>query len=101
MIIACFFMALVLACAKKEKPESETPVSLETGEHVYKKYCILCHGSDGKLGVNGAKDLTISKLTLDERIIQINNGKNAMTPFKGILDPGEIKSVAMYTMNLK
>ncbi|MGB4847232.1 MAG: cytochrome c, partial [Saprospiraceae bacterium] len=86
--------------ASKESSSSGAP-SVAEGEQVYKKYCILCHGADGKLGINGAKDLTVCKLTLDEREAQVKKGKNAMTPFEGILSETQIKSVASYTMTLK
>ena len=99
-LISLIFLAFVIACAGKEKaPEGQSNVA--EGEQVFKKYCIICHGADGKLGVNGAKDLTVCKLTLEEREMQIKKGKNAMTPFEGILTEAQIKSVASYTMSLK
>ncbi len=100
LIISFILLAFVIACASKEKSSSGSP-SVAEGEQVYKKYCILCHGADGKLGINGAKDLTVCKLTVEERENQIKKGKNAMTPFEGILNETQIKSVASYTMTLK
>lgn len=91
---------MILACAGKEKTAT-SPDDVAAGEQIYKKYCILCHGADGKLGINGAKDITISPLTLEERVALINTGKNLMTPFEGILTPDQMKAVASYTMNLK
>ena len=102
IITTCILLALIIACAGKEKtpPASDTP-SVAQGEQVFKKYCILCHGTDGKLGVNGAKDITVSKLTLEERELQIKKGKNTMTPFEGILNEEQIISAATYTLTLK
>jgi len=91
-------MALIIACSGKESPKGTTAVD---GQALYKKYCTLCHGVDGKLGLNGSKDITISKLTEPERVVQITKGKNTMTPFEGILSPEEIQAVAAYTMTLK
>ncbi|MEP7323171.1 MAG: cytochrome c [Saprospiraceae bacterium] len=71
------------------------------GKKTFETYCILCHGADGKLGLNGSKDLTISVISLDERITQVTNGKGVMTPFKDILTEDEIKAVAEYTVSLK
>jgi mono/diheme cytochrome c family protein len=71
------------------------------GAHLYKQYCLVCHGVDGKLGLNGSKDLTISTLTEAERIVQVTEGKNTMTPFKHVLSPEEIKAVVAYTFTLK
>lgn len=71
------------------------------GMAVFRQYCVTCHGADGKLGLNGAKDLSQSALSLEERITQITNGKNLMTPFRNLLTPAEIKAVAAYTQDLK
>lgn len=71
------------------------------GSAVFRKYCVTCHGADGKLGLNGAKDLTQSTLTLDERLNIITHGKKLMTPFGELLSPEEIKAVAEYTLSLK
>ena len=95
---ALLLMAIVIACSGKESSNGTSTVD---GEAIFKKYCALCHGVNGKLGLNGSKDITISKLTEPERIIQITKGKNTMTPFEGILSPEEIKAVAAYTMSLK
>lgn len=100
LIISFILLAFVIACASKESSSSGAP-SVAEGEQVFKKYCIICHGADGKLGVNGAKDLSVCKFTLEERENQIKKGKNAMTPFEGVLNETQIKSVASYTMTLK
>jgi len=100
ILISCFFILLIIACSGKEKASSGVP-SVAEGEQVFKKNCIICHGADGKLGINGAKDITVSKLTLEERESQIKKGKNTMTPFEGVLSETQIKSVAAYTMTLK
>ncbi len=71
------------------------------GRAVFQKNCVVCHGADGKLGLNGAKDLTQTTLGLAERVNQITHGKNLMTPFAGVLSPGEIEAVAAYTLTLK
>ena len=98
IIITVLLLAIIIACSGKESAKSG---STADGEAIYKKYCTLCHGVNGKLGLNGSKDITISKLTEPERIIQITKGKNTMTPFEGILSPEEIKAVAAYSMTLK
>lgn len=71
------------------------------GEKVYKQYCVTCHGVYGDMGASGAFNLTESKLTLDEKIDVITNGRNTMTPFKGLLSEAKIKAVAEYTEKLK
>ena len=98
LFVSCLLIA-ILACAGKEKtPDTAQAVD---GASVYKKYCVLCHGSDGKLGVSGSKDITASKLTKAERMELIRNGKNTMTPFGGVLSDAEIEAVAEYTFTIK
>jgi len=70
------------------------------GKAVFRQYCVTCHGADGKLGLNGAKDLTVSILTLEERINVITYGRKVMTPFNEVLTPEEIRAVAEYTQTL-
>ncbi len=99
LITSCLLMGLIIACAPKDK----APVAAgdtAAGQNIYKKYCVICHGADGKLGINGAKDITVSALTQDERVALITKGKNTMTPFEGILTPDEIQAVAAYSMTL-
>ena len=71
------------------------------GMAIYKQYCIACHGANGKLGLSGAKDLSLSVLTMEERVRLITNGKNMMTPFNEVLSTEEIEAVAQYTFKLK
>lgn len=84
-----------------EAPVAEAAPVNAMGKKTFETYCILCHGADGKLGLNGSKDLSISTLSIEEKITQITNGKNTMTPFKDILTADEIKAVAEYTVSLK
>ena len=71
------------------------------GKLIYKQYCVICHGADGKLGVSEAKDLSASTISLEERINQITNGKGLMTPYKDILSEDQILAVAEYLDELK
>ena len=66
------------------------------GATKYKMFCAVCHGKDGKLNVNGATDLSTSKLSKKKRIKIIREGKGLMLPFKGILKDEEIKAIAKY-----
>jgi mono/diheme cytochrome c family protein len=58
-------------------------------------------GLMAKLGLNGAKDLSQSVLSLEQRVETITYGKKLMTPFEKILDAEEINAVAQYTHTLK
>lgn len=71
------------------------------GEKIYKTYCVTCHGLYGDMGGSGAFDLTKSTLPLAERINVITNGRNAMTPFKTLLNEEKIEAVAKYVETLR
>ena len=91
------------SCGASESGTSEgkSQVSSEEAKALFKKYCVLCHGEDGKREVNGAKDLTLSEMPLDERMEVISKGKNLMTPFQGILSSEEVAALAEYTMTFR
>lgn len=94
-----FFICFIQACGTETKNiKADTGIS---GFQIYKQHCVTCHGDNGKMGLNGAKPLPESKMTLEERITHISNGKGAMQPYKGILSTEEIKAVAEYTFQLK
>lgn len=93
------FVALAaygLACGESTPNQSD----FDKGKDIYKKYCVACHGQDGQLALNGAKKFPESILAVEERVLVITNGRNMMTPFKGLLSEEEIKAVAAFTMVL-
>ena len=102
-----FVLSIVLiACSssKKEadkKPSTEKYKSTITGKKVFQQYCVLCHGADGTLGLNGSKDLTLSTTPVDSVLHQIRYGKGAMLPYNDILNDEEIDSVAAYVLRLR
>lgn len=75
---------------------SSDEISGVDAEGKYKAFCAACHGFDGKLKVNGAKDLSKSTLPLEESVAQVYHGRGLMTPFKGIMKDAEIVAVAQY-----
>jgi len=93
-VILCF-------CVLASTANKTNTVSTVDGAKIYKLNCTICHGSNGKLGISGSKDLTKSILSKEERIQLIKNGKNAMLPFKALLSEEEIEAVAEYTFQLK
>lgn len=67
------------------------------GDALYKaSNCVSCHGEDGKLGINGAADLSISKLTNEQKEEVITNGKGLMPKYKSIYTQEEIKLMVEY-----
>ncbi|MDF1694528.1 MAG: cytochrome c [Saprospiraceae bacterium] len=96
IVVFTAFIFIVFSCAEKNNKAAAI-----LGKQVFKKNCVICHGVDGKLGLNNSKDLTISKLTKEERVSIIKNGKGAMNAFGTILKPQEIDAVVEYTFLLK
>lgn len=94
--ISTFFL---FACGGNNTQNNE-PTKI-SGYEVFRMQCVACHGQDGKLGLNGAQDLTQSTLTKEERLEILNNGKSTMPSFRGILSQEQINAVAEYTLKLK
>ena len=102
MIVTVLVLAAVLSfgsCGNSNAASNSA--SHVDGQGVYTRFCIACHGLDGKQKTNGAKDITLSQLKLKERIALIKSGRNQMTPFDGVLAPAQIEAVAQYSMSLK
>lgn len=73
----------------------------DLGKQTYTTYCEACHGKDGKLKLNDAPDLTVSKMTLEERIKNISEGSGMMPAFLEVIGQEEIEAVAAYLDELK
>jgi cytochrome c6 len=102
LIIFSSIVIFLFGCNQNpnNKKDTDTTVSLEKGKEVFKSRCVSCHGADGTLGLNGAMNLHESKLSKEEKIQVITNGRKLMLSFKGILQPSEIESAAMYIETL-
>lgn len=101
-------IAVIIGCQSSgDKPKKATSKSTEKkvakvdGEKIYKMNCVVCHGADGTLGINNAGNIPESKLTKEERIQLVTNGKNTMTAFGTLLKEEQIKAVVDYTLTLK
>ncbi len=93
---------LLLACgsASSEGSQMTNEGAKVSGQSVFNLNCALCHGRDGKLGLNGAKDLTVSALSRDEMIAMVKQGRGAMMPYKDILSAKEVDAVVDYVRML-
>lgn len=96
-LLICAAILYLGACSG----ESSGGSSNIDGKAVFKKYCALCHGEDGRREASGAKDITVSIMPLKDRIALIKSGKNLMTPFEGILTPEEMEAAARHSITLK
>jgi len=75
---------------------SEGDVFAVDTKKLFRMHCAICHGFKGNMMVNGAKDLTKSKIPLNQSVAQIYHGKGLMTPYKGVLRDEEIVALAKY-----
>lgn len=96
-VLVLLLSSILIACGAVNSSNTETAA----GKEVYNTYCIACHGADGKLKLNEAPDLTLSKMTLEERIENINKGGSMMPAFSEVLSEEQIRSVATYLDELK
>ncbi|RSK51005.1 c-type cytochrome [Hymenobacter rigui] len=82
---------------------SEATPALAAGKVLYTRNCAVCHGTDGKLGLNGARDLTQSNLNETGRIYQVTHGSisKKMPAFQGKLTDEQIQQVVAYSLTLQ
>lgn len=93
---------LIWGCGAGDAPETgasgshRSEVSEAQARNLYIRKCSLCHGDDGKLGASKSPDLSVSSMSLEERIALITYGKGTMPGQNGILNKAEIQAVARY-----
>lgn len=71
------------------------------GQLIYQKNCQRCHGKDGRLGLNGAHDLTKSNLNAFGRTYLVTSGMGKMPAFGKVLTPAQVQQVVAYSLTLK
>ena len=96
MLLALLPAALLLA-----PPTPALAGPPETGQKLYSVYCARCHGKDGRLGANGAHDLTKSNLNAMGRTYLVTNGMGKMPAFSTEMSAAEIQRVVAYSLTLK
>ena len=96
---------LLVSCGPQTKELDQTseekPFSKEDATSLFTMRCASCHGEDGKLGVSGAKDLSISTLTDTEISSTIYNGKNGMPSFGGSFTQEQLKALVPVVKSLR
>ncbi len=79
---------------------AEQPEKID-GAALYDSKCAICHGADGKAGVMGASDLSVSTLGHAAAVNVVKNGRKGMRAFGGELSDEEIAAVVTYTESLR
>ena len=72
-----------------------------TGQVLFQKNCVRCHGANGKRGLNGAHDLTKSNLNAFGRTYLVTKGLGKMPSFEKQLTPRQIQEVVAYSLTLR
>ena len=92
---ACLFLLALLPQLASAVP----PVL--PGQAIFQKNCVRCHGANGKLGRNGAHDLTKSNLNEFGRTYLVSNGMGKMPAFGKKLTAAQVLQVVAYSLTLK
>jgi len=92
--LSAFLLLLPPSHAQGAKP-------LPPGQVLFQKNCVRCHGANGKLGANGAHDLTASNLNAFGRTFIVTNGMGKMPAFGKVLTPQQVQQVVAYSLTLK
>ena len=77
LITGSFGIAEVYSKRKGVTTDSAA-VTATDGKSLYEAKCAMCHGNDGKLGMAGAKDISVTTLNSGEIAGVILNGKGSM-----------------------
>jgi cytochrome c6 len=72
-----------------------------SGAQLYMDNCVICHGQDGKAGMSGATDLSVSVLSHANTVDVITNGRNAMRAFSNQFSKEEIELIAKHVESLR
>lgn len=101
-------MAIISACGNSEGADRDGTVleaeptkgGSTAGAVIYNAQCVLCHGRDGRLGLSGAKDLTLSTLSREEMVALLASGKGAMAGYATMLSTADIEAVVDHLRSL-
>ena len=98
-LFLCIAVLAAVGCGGDPAPaasEGAATVSDAQARALYVRKCSLCHCDDGRLMASKSPDLSLSTLTLAERVALITYGKGTMPGQKGVLNTAEISAVARY-----
>jgi len=102
-VFALALGALVIVVGLGSAPSAGAGNADDVGAQAFKSNCVVCHGADGTGTPTGkalkAPDLhsdVVQKMTKQQIVDQILNGKNNMPPFKNTLSKDQVEALADY-----
>jgi len=87
---------LLSSCAQEIALPDDADEQLIQGSDVYRASCARCHGADGGGGIGASLRGVDDRLTLDEQISVVVNGRNQMPRFDTVLSESDIEAVVRY-----
>jgi len=100
LITGSYGIAEVYSKRKAVPKENANQLASNDGKSLYELNCAVCHGNDGKLGLAGAKDISITSMDISAITEIIRNGKGAMPASQ--VDETQAAVIAQYVNdNLK
>ena len=88
---------LLSACAQEIALPDDADDELILGSEIYRANCARCHGADGGGGIGRSLRGVDQRLTVDEQIDVVYNGRNQMPAFGEKLDDDQLDAVVRYT----
>ena len=93
-------LGLVEASKKRSALGDFKQTSTTNGKEIFITACAQCHGDDGKKGVMGAADLSVTPMDQKTILSTIKNGKGTMIGYDDVLSEAQIQAVAEYVQGL-
>ena len=109
-LLTIMLAMVVLAKAIPELESSSVSHSAASGAELYARFCVTCHGRDGRARVSRGRSTRARNLAdrewqdrvTDERIYNvITNGKGRMPGFAKKISEAEIDQLVQYVRSLK
>ncbi|MCC6372871.1 MAG: SirB2 family protein [Bacteroidia bacterium] len=97
LITGSFGLAEVYSKRKNIPKDGESAIVANDAKSLYEVKCAMCHGNDGKLGLAGAKDISVTQMDVAAIKQIILTGKNAMQPVAATDE--EAAQIAEYVFN--
>jgi mono/diheme cytochrome c family protein len=99
-ILLSLLVLAFISCETKSYKKEDGSIDSKA---MFNDNCASCHGKTGDATIGGAKDLTISTLSLEQIYNVITNGTgNGMMAYKNIIETeAERKELAKYVMGFR